>query len=379
MGNVGEIETIFMRRLTLHSIFLLIMLACVSHPVRAAQDQLLKVQMHSALLSDFWGKATSIDAEILLPDDYYKQSTRHFPTIYVVHAFGGSDRIGFDTMLRWQRAQRALHAEFIIVFLDANLDGGHHVFADSQNYGPWGTALVNEFIPATERHFRTLADANSRFLSGHSSGGWSTLWLQVSHPDVFGGVWSISPDPVDFRDFTGPDLTLSAPGNFYHDAGGHPYMIEREHGHDSKELRWLATREPWGVAQFDSFDEVFSPRGSDGKPKQLFDRHTGVIDETVAKYWELHWDIDHRLLDRWPQDGAQLRGKIHVFVGTDDTFHLDGPVHRMDDELKQLGADAHITFVPGANHWTIFDYQHDLIAEIIREMTQAVPLTNSSH
>ncbi|MDQ6932506.1 MAG: enterochelin esterase, partial [Candidatus Eremiobacteraeota bacterium] len=201
----------------------------------------------------------------------------------------------------------------------------------------------------------------------------STLWLQILHPDVFGGVWSISPDPVDFRDFSGPDLTLSSPGNFYHDPSGHTYMIQREHGRDYRELRWLATREPWGIAQFDSFEEVFSPRGSDGKAKQLFDRHTGDIDPAVAQYWELHWDIDRRLRDRWLQDGAQLRGKIHIFVGTDDTFHLDGPVHRMDDELKELNADAHVTFVPGANHWSIFDYQHDLVAEIIREMTEALP------
>ncbi len=37
--------------------------------------------------------------------------------------------------------------------------------------------------------------------SGHSSGGWSSLWLQIEHPEVFGGVWSLAPDPVDFRDF----------------------------------------------------------------------------------------------------------------------------------------------------------------------------------
>lgn len=360
-----------MTRLVLTIGLVLVALACAPYIAQADQDQLLRIQMHSARLSEFWGKPVGFDVEILLPDDYYKQSNRRFPTIYVVHAFGGSDRVDFNTMLRWQGAQRTVHAEFITIFLNANFNGGHHVFADSQNYGPWGTALVNDFIPATDAHFRTIANANSRFLSGHSSGGWSTLWLQVSHPDVFGGVWAISPDPVDFHDFTGPDLTLSPPGNFYHDANGHAYMIERDQGHDAAELRWLVTRESWGLAQFDSFEEVFSPRGSDGKAERLFDRRTGAINPAVAQYWELHWDIDRRLRDRWPVDGALLRGKIHVFVGDDDTFHLDGPVHRMHDELEQLQADAHITFVPGANHWAVFNYKHDLITVIVREMTQA--------
>jgi len=373
MENMGAPERVFMRRFLVFVLFVLSVVLRGTFGAQAAQDQRLKVRMHSALLSDFWKAPVNINAEILLPDHYYKQPDRRFSTIYVVHAFGDSDRIGFDTMLRWQHAQRNMHAEFIIVFLDANFNGGHHVFADSQNYGPWGTALTGEFIPATDEHFRTVPNANSRFLSGHSSGGWSTLWLQVSHPEVFGGVWSISPDPVDFHDFTGPDLTLAPPGNFYHDASGHPYMIEREGGRDSKELRFMVTREAWGIAQFDSFEEVFSPRGLIGKAQLLFDRRSGVIDPAVAQYWELHWDIDRQLSDRWSKDGALLRGKIHVFVGTDDTFHLDGPLHRMDDELRRLNADAHVTFVPGANHWTVFDYQHDLISEIIREMTATLP------
>ena len=48
--------------------------------------------------------------------------------------------------------------------------------------------------------------ASGRFLNGHSSGGWATLWLQVTYPKVFGGTWSTSPDSSDFHHFTGPDL-----------------------------------------------------------------------------------------------------------------------------------------------------------------------------
>lgn len=347
-------------------------------PAAARDTQLFEARMHSTLLSGFFNHDVSIVADVLLPDDYYKQPERRFPTIYVVHAFNDSHYVDGEKMLLWERAQRASQLEFIVIFLDANIERGHHVFADSPNYGPWGTALVTEFIPQTDAHFRTVADPAARFVAGHSSGGWSSLWLQITHPETFGGVWSISPDPVDFHDFTGPDLTLSPPGNFYHDAHGNRYMIERSHGRDQTPLDWLVNHERWGVAQFRSFEEVFSPRGLDGEAERLFDRRTGAIDPAVAAYWEGHWDIDHVLSDRWPSIGPALRGKIHVFVGTDDTYHLDGPVHRMHDELERLDAQAEITFVAGADHWTVYDYDHDLITQIVREMGAQLPRTAAS-
>ena len=55
------------------------------------------------------------------------------------------------------------------------------------------------------------ANASGRFLQGHSSGGWATLWLQTRYPKIFGGTWSTSPDSSDFHDFTGPDLYARMP------------------------------------------------------------------------------------------------------------------------------------------------------------------------
>ena len=85
--------------------------------------------------------------------------------------------------------------------LDPSCPRGHHVFADSANNGPVGQALVEEFLPELDRQYRTVGKPAARFLTGHSSGGWSSLWLQVTYPEVFGGVWSTAPDPVDFRDY----------------------------------------------------------------------------------------------------------------------------------------------------------------------------------
>ena len=91
----------------------------------------------------------------------------------------------------------------IYVLLDESCPGGTHEFADSANNGPWGRALTTELIPYLEKKYRMQDQASGRLLTGHSSGGWAALWLQVTYPKLFGGTWPTSPDPSDFRSFTG--------------------------------------------------------------------------------------------------------------------------------------------------------------------------------
>jgi pimeloyl-ACP methyl ester carboxylesterase len=351
----------------------------------AAEPQVLQVQLQSTLLSRFLKQPVGFNASVLLPDDYYKATTRRYPVVYVFPGFDGPSTIDESTELPWQRPMRALGAQFIVVILDGMIEVDsedlHQQFADSANDGPWGTALVQEFIPATNAHFRTLGTSQTTFLFGHSSGGWSALWLQVNYPDAFNGVWAVAPDPVDFHAFLGPDLTNPAQ-NFYRDGLGNMYTICRRYGHDMTTLRALVSgslvcyavlpppgRKPWGVRQIDTYDEVFSPKRLDGTPAPLFDRTTGVIDSAVADYWEEHYDITRVLEKRWSVLAPKLRGKLHVFVGAEDTFHLEGSVNLMKAALTRLDSDAEFGIMPGADHWQIFDYHGGLIRYAIGEMT----------
>src|SRR3546814_11916287 len=71
------------------------------------------------------------------------------------------------------------------------------------------------------------ARASGRFLNGHSSGGWSTLWLQVAYPKVFGGTWPTAPDARDFHDFTNIDI-YAPNANAYARADGKPLPLIRD-------------------------------------------------------------------------------------------------------------------------------------------------------
>ena len=333
---------------------------------QAAPPQHLKVA--SPRLSAFWHRPIAIEADVLLPPSYATSKSKRYPVIYWIHAFGGSYHIGRTASRNWRNAMARAGTEYIVVSLNAAFNGVHDAFADSANNGPWGTALVREFIPAFDRDFRTIPA--QRFVAGHSSGGWTALWLQVNYPRVFSGAWSIAPDPVDFRDFTGPDLTRIPPQNFYTDSRGREYPFDRRAGHDVTTLRDFVQRVPWAGAQFDSFDAVFSPRGAGGRPEPLFDRRTGAIDAGVARYWEAHYDIDALLQRTWAQNGPSLRDKLHVFVGTVDTYHLDGPVRRFASEMATLHGSAEVVFVQDADHNDIFK-KGDLIDRMVLEMTHS--------
>jgi S-formylglutathione hydrolase FrmB len=331
------------------------------------------VEFESPALTRFWGWSTKIRAWVILPPGY-ANAKGTYPTVYWTHGFGGNIDGALVSGARiYERMKAQKMPPMIWVMLDESCPQGTHEFADSVNDGPWGTALTAEFIPAMEKKYRMDARRDGRFVQGHSSGGWASLQLEVNYPKVFGGTWSTSPDPSNFHDFTGIDLYADH-ANVYHRPDGSRYPIMRDKG------KVLATAEqftrleqvlgPYG-GQMTSFDWVFSPKSASGAPEALFDRATGDVDPKVMAYWQEHWDLAHVVTAHWAERGADLKGRIHVYVGTADTFYLDGAAHKFDAVLKGLGADAHFTYIPDRTHFDLYgvgDDRQALFDEIGQQM-----------
>jgi pimeloyl-ACP methyl ester carboxylesterase len=258
----------------------------------------------------------------------------------------------------------------IRVVLDPDCGTGHHVFADSATNGPRGRALIEELIPHIEATFPAIAEPRARLLTGHSSGGWSSLWLQVTHPETFGGVWSTSPDPVDFRDFQ--RINLYQPGeNMFRDRQGNRRPIARIGTRAVLFFDNFSRMEDviGEGGQLHSFEAVFSPLGPDGRPRRLWDRTTGAIDLETARAWEAY-DIRLVLERNWEAIGPRLADKLHVITGGLDTFYLEGAVELLGDSLKALGSDAVVVVVPGQSHMDLVDPDH--AARHDRELKAAV-------
>jgi hypothetical protein len=327
------------------------------------------VEFISPSLSAFWGRPVALRAWVLTPPGFDAKSATHYPAVFYTHGFGGN----MDRLLGPMRSVYSAMADgsmppMLWVMLDESSPTGTHEFADSVNNGPWGQALTTEFMPYLESRFPMDAKPSGRFLQGHSSGGWATLWLQTRYPQLFGGTWSTSPDPSDFHDYTGVDL-YAPNANVYRKADGCPYPLVRDGDKVMGTFEQFAKLErvlgSYG-GQAASFEWVFSPRAKDGGPMPLFDRDTGTVDAKVVAYWREHYDIAHLLQTHWPRLKPDLDGKIHVAVGSADTFYLDGAAHHLQAVLDGLGAKSSFQFMPGRSHFDLYVEGKDRIALLKR-------------
>ena len=340
----------------------------------AARRHATLVDFTSPSLSAFWGRPIHMRGWVLTPPGYDAKASTRYPTVYYTQGFGGNnDRVIGPLSYVDAAMAKGEMPPMIWVFLDESSPTGTHEFADSVNNGPWGHALTAELIPQLESQYRMDGRPDGRFLNGHSSGGWATLWLQTRYPKIFGGTWSTSPDPSDFHDFTGIDL-YAPDANAYRRPDGSAYPLVRDHARVLGTFEQFAKLErvlgSYG-GQLASFEWVFSPRGRDGRPEPMFDRDTGAVDPAVVAYWRDHYDIAYRLQQQWPQLKADLDGKIHLYVGTADTFYLDGAAHRLQAVLDGLHAKSEFHFLPDRTHFDLYKQGEDrqaLLKQISWEM-----------
>lgn len=232
---------------------------------------------------------------------------------------------------------------------------------DSANVGPYGEAIENELIPAIEKQFRAIGQGWARFVYGGSTGGWEALAVQVLYPDHYNGAFAACPDPIDFHAFTNIDLYDD--DNAFYLTGAHKRVAQpamRDYlGHT-----FITTEEinAYELAlgdhgrsgeQFDIWQAVYGPVAEDGYPKPIFDKVTGQIDHSVAEYWRQHYDLEAMLERDWQKLGPKLVGKIHIYVGSDDTYFLNDAVYRMQDFLdstKNPPYGGEVTYGPRAEH-----------------------------
>jgi len=340
----------------------------------AAKADIHPIDFTSPALSHFWGRRVALHGWVVTPPDYAAHSGQRYPTVYYTQGFGGSLRSLHDVAVaRWDEMKTGKAPPMIWVGIDQSSPTGTSEFVDSVNNGPWGQAVTAELIPDLERQYRMDAKPSGRLLTGHSSGGWAVLWLLVTYPKLFGGAWPTSPDPSDFHDFLG--INLYAPNaNIYRKADGTPWPLARDKGEMLVAFEDYTRREvvvgEYG-GQLASFEWVFSPRGAGGLPVPMFDRTTGAVDSAVLAYWKEHYDVAEGLRHHWPELKRDLDGKIHLTVGSADTFYLDGAAHLLETTMKELGAKTDFRYVEGRGHfdlYTVGDDRWGLYKAIAREM-----------
>ena len=344
------------------------------------------LRIQSALLTKFWGRPMYLGANVLVPEGFDEHIEASYP-LALFHGHFPADISNFRTeppdpdlkpeyserfhVAAYNRIQQeeaykfyrqwtaAGFPRFLVVEIQhANPYYDDSYAVNSANLGPYGDAIENELIPAIEKQFRGIGQGWARFVYGGSTGGWEALAVQMFYPDHYNGAFVACPDPVDFRAFTtvniyqdknayaieGPHKQVEQPA--MRDFLGHVTATQRDLNY--YELA-LGTHGRSGE-QYDIWQAVYSPVGEDGYPREIWNKQTGEIDKEVAQYWREHYDLRYLLERDWFKLGPSLEGKIHVYVGTGDTYFLDGAVHYLEDFLKTVPYGGEVKYGDRAEH-----------------------------
>jgi len=340
-----------------------------------------RIKIQSAMLSKFWGRPMYIGATVLLPKGFDEEPARRYPAVYIQGHFGLGAPFGFTEQAgtetaeqrdaRLRQTAREPGSEFAKAWMSDDFprmvaitwqhptpfyDDSYAV--NSVNNGPYQDALLTELVPLLEKEFRLIPEANARFLTGGSTGGWECAALQIQRPDFFGGAWCLYPDPVDFHRNQLVDI-YGDTNAFIPNEGTAPwperYMSRTPEGQPLLTQRAMSQLEAVlgskarSGQQFDAWDAAYGPVGSDGYPRRLWDRRTGTIDKSVAAWWrDKGYDLTDDLVRNWSRNGPLLAGKMHVYVGDMDNYYLNLAVYRMEDAADKLdNPKANFTFEYG--------------------------------
>ena len=303
------------------------------------------IERESALLTKHFGKPTTLRAGVVLPYGYDDLSfdRRMWPTIYVIGGFGVTHRAAADAAaaLRAPEARSAIPPA-LWVFLDAESAWGHHGFCAADANGPVGRALIEEFIPFLEARFRIITTADARVVTGHSSGGWTALHLQLTYPLVFGACFASAPNPVDFSAFQRTNLYRDA-SLFLAKDGSETPSLRGPLGPNEDRVFMTARDEvgseyaidPTGRSgeQWSAWNAMWSPLDpTSGAPRALCDPQSGAIDPVTVEAWSKH-DFA-KLLERDPKKiSALFATRIRIICGSRDSFYLNEAVAQLQEKL----------------------------------------------
>lgn len=355
-------------------------------PLRLALDQVIPavkpvpetpfvkhVRIQSAVLSRYWGRPMYLGAYVLLPAGFADHPRARYPLMVNHGHFPAegisawretppdptlkpdySDRFHLAGYNRIQQQESYANFErwtapgfprFLVVEIEhANPYYDDSYAVNSANLGPYGDAINKELIPEIERRFRGLGQGWARFTYGGSTGGWEAMATQVFYPDMYNGAFVACPDPIDFRAYT--TINLYKDRNAFAEQGaavaierpamrdylGQTLATQRDENH----MELVLGDHSRSGGQYDVWQAVFGPQGQDGYPKPIFNKKTGFIDSAVAAYWRDHFDLTHIMERDWATLAPKLQGKLHIYVGSADSYFLTDSVYFAQETLQSL-------------------------------------------
>lgn len=168
----------------------------------ARKGSVERIKVHGkSLEGNLEGDSPDRDVAIWLPPGYKTGGAQRYPVVYLLHGYTDSDEKWFGFIKHFisvpEAADKAVAVAgaqpMIIVMPNAYTRFQGSMYSNSVTTGDWETYVASDLVSFIDNHYRTLARRESRGLAGHSMGGYGTLRIGMKHPDVFSGIYALSP------------------------------------------------------------------------------------------------------------------------------------------------------------------------------------------
>ena len=272
--------------------------------------------------------------EVYVPPGYDDDPDRRYPSVYVIQGYTGTVQMWHNRAPFRATFPEAVDAMFadggappcVLVFVDAWTAYGGSQFVDSPGTGRYHSYLCEEVVPFVDEHYRTLAGADHRGITGKSSGGFGAMITPMLRPDLFGGLASHAGDALyelcyiqgfgdvvrALREYDG------SYERFWEDFASRPPMSKES------DADLVLT---YGVAAAFSTDE-------DGTVHLPFELATGRVIDDVWQRW-MAWD-PVRMVPRYVDAMRGLKA-IYLDGGTKDEWYLELGALAFRDALAEIG------------------------------------------
>jgi S-formylglutathione hydrolase FrmB len=295
---------------------------------------------------------------VYTPPGYDDDASTRWPSVYVIQGYTGHVAMWRNRTPFRQPFIETADAVFasgqapgcVLVYVDAWTSYGGSQFVDSHGTGAYHSYLCGEVVPWVDARYRTIADRESRAISGKSSGGYGAMITPMLRPDLFGALATHAGDAL---------FELS----YVHDFGE---VVRHLRAWDGDIMRWwedFNSRTSYTNAADDTLLEIlgcaacYSP-DADGTPVLPFDPCSGVLRPEVWQRW-LDWD-PVRMVERHAEAVRSWRA-VWIDAGMRDEWFLDLGARAFRDELARVGVpDDRIAFeLFDATHMGI-DYRYPM-------------------
>jgi enterochelin esterase-like enzyme len=139
------------------------------------------------------------NVSIYLPPGY-DSSDKHYPVVYLLHGYLGDNELWFGkgyakvdlkSIMNYLINNKTINP-MILVSPDSDNRFGGSWYINSASSGNWEDFIVQDVVQFIDNNYRTIPNAESRGIAGHSMGGYGTIMIAMKNPDIFSAAYALS-------------------------------------------------------------------------------------------------------------------------------------------------------------------------------------------